>query len=52
MRVAPALQPFAANAVPADRPAVTYGYTPNIVAPGAAQEIQQMLDAYRGWSWP
>lgn len=45
-------QPFSAKAVAAESFSATYGYISGIVAPGASRELQQMLDAYRGWSWP
>ncbi|WP_158930003.1 phosphoribosyltransferase [Acidisphaera sp. S103] len=48
----PKLMPFQPNTISSEPASVAYGYHPHVADPDAPQEINQVFDAYRQWTWP
>jgi hypothetical protein len=48
----PPLTPYQPSAITDEPPMRAYGFVRHIVASQAPDEINRILDAYRGWVWP
>ncbi len=48
----PPLNPYQLCAISEEPPTRSYGYLKHIVSSRAPREINQILDAYREWTWP